>query len=93
MIRLGIDVETVAVVRPESRGESELDIPGVREHGDDIGQGQGPLLLTDGGVAGPGEVTTEAPSVNRLRVSQIKISFFRVDIITVRFLSGYVTVA
>ena len=82
MIRLGIDVETVAVVRPESRGESELDIPGVREHGDDIGQGQGPLLLTDGGVAGPGEVTAEAPSVNRLRVSQIGISYFRVDIIT-----------
>ena len=43
MVRLGVDVETVAVVRPESRGESELDVPGVREHGDDIGQGQGPL--------------------------------------------------
>ena len=40
MVRLGVDVETVAVVRPESRGESELDVPGVREHGDDIGQGQ-----------------------------------------------------
>ena len=72
MIRLGIDVETVTVVRPDS--ECELDVPGVREHGDDIGQGQGPLLLADGGVAGPGQVTAEAPSVNRLRLSKIRIS-------------------
>ena len=67
-------MKTVAVVRPKSRGESELNVPGVREHGDDIGQGQGQLLLTDGGVAGPGEVTAQAPSVNRLRSSQIRIS-------------------
>ena len=65
MVRLRVDVETVAVVRPESRGESELDVPGVREHGHDIGQGQGPLLLADGGVAGPGQVTR---SQLRLRV-------------------------
>ena len=74
MIRLLINVETVAIMRPESRGECELYVPGVREHGDDIGQGQGPLLLADGGVTGPGEVTAEAPSVNRLRVSKIRIS-------------------
>ena len=54
MIRLWINVETVAIMRPESRGECELYVPGVREHGDDIGQGQGPLLLADGGVTGPG---------------------------------------
>ena len=69
MIRLWINVETVAIVRPESRGECELYVPGVREHSDDIGQGQGPLLLTDGGVAGPDKVTAEAPGVNRLRIS------------------------
>ena len=53
MIRLWIYVKTVAVVRPESCGESELNVPGVREHGDDIGQGQVQLLLTDRGEAGP----------------------------------------
>ena len=75
MIRLGIDVETVAVVRPESRRKSELDVPGVREHGDDIGQGQGQLLLADGeGVTGPGDVTAAAPEMNRLGVSQIRIT-------------------
>ena len=74
MIRLWINMKTVAVVRPKSRGEGKLNVPGVREHGDDIGQGQVQLLLTDGGVAGPGEVTAQAPSVNRLRISQIRIS-------------------
>ena len=80
MIRLWIDVEAVTVVRPESSGESELNVPGVREHGDDIGQGQVQLLLADGGIAGPGEVTAQAPIVNRLRSSQIRISCnFRFD--------------
>ena len=40
MIRFWVDVKTVTIVRPKSRGESELNVPGVREHGDDIGQGQ-----------------------------------------------------
>ena len=74
MIRLWVDVEAVTVVRPESRGESKLNVPGVREHGDDIGQGQVQLLLTDGGVARPGEVTAQAPIMNRLGISQIRIS-------------------
>ena len=73
MIRLWINMETVAVVRPESRGEAELNVPGVREHGHDIGQGQLKLLLADGGVAGPGEVTAEAASVNRLWIRQVSI--------------------
>ena len=50
-------MKTVAIVRPKSRGEGKLNVPGVREHGDDIGQGQVQLLLTDGGVLRPGEVT------------------------------------
>ena len=74
MISLRVNVETVAVVRPESRGEAELDVPGVREHGHDIGQGQLKLLLADGGVAGPGEVTAEAATVQRLWISKVRIS-------------------
>ena len=64
MIRLWINMETVAVVRPESRGEAELNVPGVREHGHDIGQGQLQLLLADGGELRPGEVTHEAPLIH-----------------------------
>ena len=74
MVRLWINMETVAVVRPKSRGEGELDVPGVREHGHDVGEGQLKLLLADGGVAGPGQVTAEAASINRLGGSQIRIS-------------------
>ena len=82
MIRLGVYVEAVAVVRPESRGEAELNVPGVREHGHDIGQGQLQLLGADGGVLRPGEVTFEAPSIHRLWLSQVRISrikIFRLD--------------
>ena len=74
VVRLWINMETVAIVRPKSRGEGELNVPGVREHGHDVGQGQLKLLLADGGVAGPGQVTAEAASINRLGGSQIRIS-------------------
>ena len=67
-------METVAVVRPKYCGKSELNVPGVIHHGHDVGEGQLPLLLADGGEAWPGEVTHEAPVVNRLWVSQIRIS-------------------
>ena len=67
-------METVTVVMPEYCCESELNVPGVREHGDDIGQGQVQLLLADGGVLRPGDVTAKAPIMNRLGVSQIRIS-------------------
>ena len=67
-------MKTVAVVRPKSRGESEHNVPGVREHGDDIGQGQVQLLLADGGVLRPSDVTAQAPIMNRLGISQIRIS-------------------
>ena len=59
-----IHMKAVAVVRPEYRGEAELDIPGVREHGHGVGQGQLQLLGADGGELRPGEVTHEAPGVN-----------------------------
>ena len=74
MISLWINVETVAVMRPESRGEAELDVPWVTEHGHDVGQGQLQLLLADGAILRPGEVTFETPSVHRLWLSQVKIS-------------------
>ena len=67
-------METVAVVRPESRGEAELNVPGVTEHGHNVGQGQLQLLLADRGILRPGEVTFETPSVHRLWLSQVKIS-------------------
>ena len=57
-------MKTVAVVMPEYCGQCELNVPGVREHGDDIGQGQVPLLLADGGELWPGEVTHEAPLIH-----------------------------
>ena len=57
-------MKAVAVVRPKYRGEVELDVPGVREHCHDIGQGQLQLLGAEGGEGGPGEVTHEAPGVN-----------------------------
>ena len=67
-------MDTVAVVRSKYCCESKLNIPGVIDHGDDIGEGQVELLLADGGVGGPGEVTAEAPEVNRRWVSQVRIS-------------------
>ena len=67
MIRLWINVETVAIMRPESRGECELYVPGVREHYDDMGQGQVQLLLAYGDrVTGPDDVTAATPEMNRL---------------------------
>ncbi len=67
-------METVAVVRPKYCGKSELNVPGVRDHGHYVGQGQLSLLLTDGGDCWPGQVTPEAPEVNRLWDSHIRIS-------------------
>ena len=67
-------METVAVMRSKYCSESELNVPGVRDHGHDIGQGQLPLLLADGGECWPGEVTHQTPEVNRLRGRQIRIS-------------------
>ena len=57
-------MEAVAVVGPEYRGEAELDVPGVAEHGHRVGQGQLQLLLADGGELRPGEVTHEAPLIH-----------------------------
>ena len=57
-------MKAVAVVWPEYCGEAELDIPGVREYGHSVGQGQLHLLGADGGKLRPGEVTHEAPGVN-----------------------------
>ena len=57
-------MEAVAVVRPEYRGEAELDVPGVTEHGHGVGQGQLQLLEADGGELRPGEVTHEAPLIH-----------------------------
>ena len=57
-------MEAVAVVRPKYRGEAELDVPGVREHGHDVGQGQLQLLGANVGEGWPGEVTHKAPGVN-----------------------------
>lgn len=65
MIRFWIDVKAVAVVGPEYRGETELDVPGVAEHGQGVGQGQLQLLGADGGELRPGEVTPEAPLIHR----------------------------
>ena len=62
-------METVAVVRSKYCGKSQLNVPGVREQGHDIGEGQLQLLLADGGVGGPGEVTAQAPEVNIFRIS------------------------
>ena len=62
-------METVAVVRSKYCGESELNVPGVIDRGNDIGEGQVQLLLADVGVCGPGEVTAEAAEVNILRIS------------------------
>ena len=74
VIRFRIHMETVAVVRSKYCGKSELNVPGVREQGHDIGERQVQLLLADGGVCGPGEVTAEASEVNRCWVSQVRIS-------------------
>ena len=57
-------MKAVAVVWPEYCGEAELDIPGVREHGHGVGQGQLQLLRADGGELRPGEVTHEAPLIH-----------------------------
>ena len=65
MIRFWIDVKAVAVVGPEYRGETELDVPGVAEHGQGVGQGQLQFLGADGGELRPGEVTPEAPLIHR----------------------------
>ena len=64
MVGLWVDMEAVAVLRSEYCGQAELYVSGVREHGDDIGQGQVQLLLADGGELRPGEVTHEAPLIH-----------------------------
>ena len=69
-----INVETVAVVRSEYGGQTELDVPGVTEHGHDVGQGQVQLFPADRGEAGPAQVTAEAPLIHRSRVGQLGIS-------------------
>ena len=74
MIRFWIDVEAVAVLGPEYRGETELDVPGVAEHGHGVGQGQLQLLGADGGELRPGEVTADTAVMNRLGISQVRIS-------------------
>ena len=74
MISFRVNVEAVAVVRPESCSEAELDVPGVTEHGHDVGNRQLQLLLADRGILRPGEVTFETPSVHRLWLSQVRIS-------------------
>jgi len=44
-----------------------IDVPGVREHYDDMGQGQVQLLLAYGDrVTGPDDVTAATPEMNRL---------------------------
>ena len=67
-------METIAVVRSEYGGQTELDVPGVTEHGHDVGQGQVQLLLTDRGEAGPAQVTAEAPLIHRVRAGQLCVS-------------------
>ena len=67
-------METIAVVRSEYGGQTELDVPGVTEHGYDVGQGQVQLLLTDRGEAGPAQVTAEAPLKHRIRTGKISVA-------------------
>ena len=67
-------METIAVVRSEYGGQTELDVPGVTEHGHDVGQGQVQLLLADGGEAGPCYVTAEAPLINRAWNGKMSVS-------------------
>ena len=66
-------METVAVVRTESRGEAKLNVPGVREHGHGVGQRQLQLLRADGGVGGPGEVTGQAPLIHGPGAGQLRV--------------------
>ena len=73
MVRLGIDVKAVAVVRPEYRGKAKLNVPGVREHSHGVGQGQLQLLEADGGELRPGEVTHEAPLIHWPGTGQLSV--------------------
>ena len=67
-------MKAVAVVRSEYGGQTELDVPGVTEHGHDVGQGQVQLLPADRGEAGPAQVTAEAPLKHRVRTGKISVA-------------------
>ena len=67
-------MKAVAVVRSEYGGQTELDVPGVTEHGHDVGQGQVQLFPADRGEAGPAQVTAEAPLKHRVRTGKISVA-------------------
>ena len=68
--RLWINVYTVAVMRSEYCRETELHVPWIREGGDDVGQWQVQLLLTDWPELWPGEVTAGTSGEDRLWAGQ-----------------------
>ena len=57
-------MDAVAVVGSEDGGEAQLQVAGVAEGGDHIGEAQLPLLAADGAVARPLQVAGEAALVH-----------------------------
>ena len=65
--RLPVYVETVAVVRPEYRGQAQLQDPSISVDSQEVGQGEVSLLGGDLSVLRPVQITAPAPTVDILR--------------------------
>ena len=60
-------MDTVAVVRPEYRGQSQLQDPSISVDSEEVGQGEVSLLRGDLSVLRPVQLTPPAPAEDALR--------------------------
>ena len=84
-------METVAVVRPEYRGQAQLQDPSVSVDSQEVGQGEVSLLRGDLSVLRPVQLTPPAPAVDILRAGPGVDAL--VGQVAVRLLQGRAAVA
>ena len=84
-------MDTVAVVRPEYSGQSELQDPSVSVDRQEVSQGEVSLLGGDLSVLRPVQLTPPAPMVDTLRAGPDEHPL--VGQVTVRLLQGRAAVA
>ena len=90
-LRLLVYVETVAVVRPEYCGQSQLQDPSISVDSQEVGQGEVSLLRGDLSVLRPVQLTALTPTVDILRAGPGVDPL--VGQVTVGLLQGRATVA
>ena len=84
-------MDTVAVVRPEYRGQAQLQDPSISVDSQEVGQGEVSLLRGDLSVLRPVQLTPPAPAVDALRAGPGVDPL--VGQVTVCLLQGRATVA